>query len=39
MIRLHCTQKLLAKLPLNTSGRLKCKSPLPQAANDEAESP
>lgn len=32
MIRLHCTQKLLAKLPLNIL-------PLPQAANDEAESP
>ncbi|MGP4845557.1 DUF6933 domain-containing protein [Marinobacter sp. 1Y8] len=38
MIRLHCTQKLLAKLPLHASGRLKCKRPFPQAANDEAES-
>lgn len=38
MIRLHCTQKLLAKLPLDTSGRLKRKALLPQAANDEPES-
>lgn len=39
MIQLHCTQKLLAKLPLDATGRLKHKRPLPQAANDEAESP
>ncbi|MEX2474509.1 hypothetical protein [Marinobacter sp.] len=39
MIRLHCTQKLLAKLPLDATGRLKRKALHPQAANDEAESP
>lgn len=39
MIRLHCTKKLLAKLPLNSSGHLKGKLSPPQAANDEAESP
>ncbi|MEO9587613.1 MULTISPECIES: hypothetical protein [Marinobacter] len=38
MIRLHCTQKLIAKLPLDTSGRLKRKALLSLAANDEAES-
>lgn len=39
MIQLHCTKKLLAKLPLDSSGRIKRKALLPQAANDEAESP
>ncbi len=39
MIRLHCTKKLLAKLPLHASGSLKRKRPLPHAANDESESP
>ena len=39
MIRLHCTKKLSAKLPLDSSGRLKGKLSPPQAANDEAESP
>lgn len=39
MIQLHCTKKLLAKLPLDSSGRLKRKLSLPQAANDGAESP
>lgn len=38
MIRLHCTKKLLAKLPLHASGSLKRKRPLPYAANDEPES-
>lgn len=37
MIRLHCTQKLLAKLPLDTSGQLRSRHSLypPPAANDE----
>ena len=39
MIRLHCTKKLLAKLPTNDAGRLKSKRPGPYAANDESESP
>lgn len=39
MIQLHCTKKLLAKLPLDSSGRLKRKFSLPLAANDGAESP
>lgn len=39
MIHLHCTKKLLAKLPLHASGSLKHKRPLPHAANDEPESP
>ncbi len=36
MIRLHCTKKLLAKLPLQDSGRLNSKRPSPYAANDTA---
>lgn len=39
MIRLHVTQKLFAKLPLDSNGRLKSKRGLPYAANDAAESP
>lgn len=39
MIRLHCTRKLLAKLPLDSYGRLQGKLLRPQAANDETESP
>ncbi|EON93066.1 hypothetical protein MARLIPOL_03500 [Marinobacter lipolyticus SM19] len=39
MIRLHCTKKILAKLPLDSSDRLKRKLPLPHAANDGPESP
>ena len=43
MIRLHATQKLLAKLPLEPDGRLKSKRGLRHAsdgaANDAAESP
>ncbi len=38
MIHLHCTKKLLAKLPLNNAGRLNSKRPLAHAVNDEAES-
>ena len=38
MIRLHCTRKLLAKLPLTESGRLRNKMPSRYAANDEADS-
>jgi hypothetical protein len=39
MIRLHCTKKLLAKLPLQDTGRLKNKRPSPYAANDGPDSP
>lgn len=39
MIRLHCTKKLLAKLPLREDGRLRSKHPSPYAANDADESP
>lgn len=39
MIRLNCTRKLLAKLPLDSYGRLQGKLLRPQTANDEAESP
>jgi type I restriction enzyme S subunit len=39
MIRLHCTKKLLAKLPLHDNGRLKNKRPSPFAANDGPDSP
>lgn len=39
MIRLHCTQKLLAKLPLDASGRLQSKVHQAEAANDASESP
>lgn len=38
MIHLHCTKKLLTKLPLTSAGRLNGKRPLAHAANDEAES-
>ncbi len=38
MIRLHCTKKLLAKLPLQESGRLRSQQPGRYAANDDAES-
>lgn len=38
MIRLHCTQKLLAKLPLDANGRLPAKRLPMEAANDTAES-
>lgn len=39
MIQLHCTQKLLEKLPLDAGGRLISKHLEPLAANDEPESP
>jgi hypothetical protein len=39
MIRLHCTKKLLAKLPLKDNGRLNNKHPNEYAANDGPESP
>ncbi len=39
MIHLHCTKKLLAKLPVNEHGRLPTKRPGLFAANDAAESP
>ena len=39
MIRLHCTKKLLAKLPLRSNGSLRRKRLLPYAVNDEPESP
>jgi hypothetical protein len=39
MIRLHCTKKLLAKLPLKDNGRLNNKRPNEYAANDGPESP
>jgi len=38
MIRLHCTKKLLAKLPLREDGRLRNQKPSHYAANDGAES-
>jgi len=34
MIRLHCTQKLLAKLPLDASGRLQSKVRQLEAAGE-----
>jgi len=34
MIHLHCTRKLLAKLPLQDNGRLQAKTSSPWAAND-----
>ena len=39
MIQLHCTQKLFAKLPLDTGGRLRSKHMQALAANDDPESP
>ncbi|WP_037339314.1 DUF6933 domain-containing protein [Saccharospirillum impatiens] len=39
MIRLHCTKKLIAKLPLDKVGHLVASKPTPIAANDEPESP
>ncbi|MET0044060.1 MAG: hypothetical protein ABW100_11135 [Candidatus Thiodiazotropha sp. 6PLUC3] len=39
MIRLHCTKKLLAKLPLREDGRLKNKKSIPYAVNDAPETP
>ncbi|RDH82033.1 MAG: hypothetical protein DIZ78_16495 [endosymbiont of Escarpia spicata] len=39
MIRLHCTKKLLAKLPLREGGRLKNKRPSHYPANEGDESP
>jgi hypothetical protein len=39
MIRLHCTKKLLTKLPLKNNGRLNNKRPNEYAANDGPESP
>ena len=38
MIRLHCTKKLLAKLPLHEGGRLKSKRSSAYPANDGEES-
>ncbi|QYZ66698.1 MAG: hypothetical protein OI74_03225 [Gammaproteobacteria bacterium (ex Lamellibrachia satsuma)] len=38
MIRLHCTKKLLAKLPLREGGRLRNRLPNHYASNDEGES-
>ncbi|MCG7904893.1 MAG: hypothetical protein JAY60_21025 [Candidatus Thiodiazotropha weberae] len=38
MIRLHCTKKLLAKLPLREDGQLKSKKSTPYAVNDAPES-
>lgn len=38
MIRLHCTKKLLAKLPLRDGGRLRNQQPNPYAVNDSEES-
>lgn len=39
MIRLHSTQKLFAKLPLDAGGRLKSKHTRPHSDNDAGESP
>ncbi len=39
MIRLHCTKKLLAKLPLRDGGRLQNNTPNGFAANDDTETP
>lgn len=39
MIRLHSTKKLVAKLPLDASGRLLSKKRPPEAASDEPDSP
>ncbi len=39
MIRVHCTKKLMAKLPVDETGRLKNKRPSRFAANDGPESP
>ncbi len=38
MIRLHCTKKLLTKLPLQASGRLRHKRPSPYATSDDSAS-
>lgn len=40
MIQLHCTKKLLAKLPLDSNGQLRSLRPhhVPQAANDNRHS-
>ena len=38
MIRLHCTKKLLGKLPLGDDGRLPTISPGPSAGNDSVGS-
>jgi len=39
MIHLHCTQKLLSKLPIDANGRLPNTQARPLAANDAGESP
>jgi len=39
MIRLHCTKKLLAKLPLGEDGRLKSRRHWPLRADADGESP
>ncbi|MFH7321247.1 DUF6933 domain-containing protein [Desulfurivibrio sp. D14AmB] len=39
MIRLHCTKKLLVKLPCDADGRLKSRRGVPPAAGDVGESP
>jgi hypothetical protein len=39
MIRLHCTKKLLAKLPLGEDGRLKSRRDWPLRADADDESP
>lgn len=39
MIHLHCTQKLLSKLPVDINGRLPNTRARPLAANDPADSP
>lgn len=39
MIRLHCTKKLLVKLPCDADGRLKSRRGVPPAAGDAGESP
>ncbi len=39
MIRLHCTKKLLAKLPLLEDGRLHCREPALTIVRDPAANP
>ncbi|ADH85703.1 DUF6933 domain-containing protein [Desulfurivibrio alkaliphilus] len=39
MIRLHCTKKLLVKLPCDADGRLKSRRGVPPSAIDAGESP
>lgn len=39
MIQLHCTKKLLSKLPVDTNGRLPNTRARPLAANDAGDSP